>query len=80
MLWGNFSRGQLLHIGFVLQKFFAVVTSILSVKIEVVQQLAGHDDISTTRKYYLVVKPEDLAYANSFFNKVLAEIPTNRHH
>jgi integrase len=28
--------------------------------IQVVQQLAGHSDISTTRKYYLAVQPEDM--------------------
>ena len=47
------------------------------IPIQVVQQLAGHEDISTTRKYYLAVRPEDLASANSFLNKVLAEVRTN---
>jgi integrase len=41
--------------------------------IQVVQQLAGHSDISTTRKYYLAVRPEDLASANKFLNEVLAK-------
>ncbi len=45
--------------------------------IQVVQQLAGHSDISTTRKYYLAVRPEDLASANNFLNKVLAEVRAN---
>jgi len=45
--------------------------------IQVVQQLAGHEDISTTRKYYLSVRPEDLASANNFLNKVLAEVKAN---
>jgi len=45
--------------------------------IQVVQELAGHSDISTTRKYYLAVRYEDLASANSFLNKVLAEVRTN---
>lgn len=35
--------------------------------IQVVQQLAEHADISTTRKYYLAVRSEDLVSANSFF-------------
>ena len=47
------------------------------IPIQVVQQLAGHEDISTTRKYYLAVRSEDLASANSFLNKVLAEVRTN---
>ena len=45
--------------------------------IQVVQQLAGHEDISTTRKYYLSVRSEDLASANNFLNKVLAEVKAN---
>ena len=45
--------------------------------IQVVQQLAGHEDIATTRKYYLAVRPEDLASANSFLNKVLAGVRAN---
>jgi len=45
--------------------------------IQVVQQLAGHEDISTTRKYYLAVRSEDLASANCFLNKVLAEVKAN---
>jgi len=47
------------------------------IPIQVVQQLAGHEDISTTRKYYLAVRSEDLTSANSFLNKVLAEVRTN---
>jgi len=34
--------------------------------IKVVQELADHSDISTTRKYYLAIRSEDLASANSF--------------
>ncbi len=41
--------------------------------IQVVQQLAGHEDISTTRKYYLAVRSEDLAAANKFLNQILAK-------
>jgi integrase len=40
--------------------------------IQVVQQLAGHSDISTTRKYYLVVRTEDLASATELLNSILA--------
>jgi hypothetical protein len=32
------------------------------------QQLAGHEDISTTRKYCLAVRSEDLATANKVFD------------
>ena len=42
------------------------------IPIQVVQQLAGHSDISTTRKYYLAVRPEDLDYANDVLNRILA--------
>ena len=45
--------------------------------IQVVQELAGHSDISTTRKYYLSVRPEDLASANKFLNKILAKVRAN---
>jgi len=40
--------------------------------IQVVQQLAGHSDIKTTRKYYLSVRPDDIAAANKFMNGILA--------
>jgi len=42
-----------------------------------VQQLAGHSDISTTRRYYLAVRPEDLACANDFMNQVMAKAKNN---
>ena len=45
--------------------------------IQVVQELAGHSDISTTRKYYLAVRSEDLASANKFLNQVLTKMRTN---
>jgi len=45
--------------------------------IQVVQQLAGHSDISTTRKYYLTVRPEDMVSANKVLNSILAESHAN---
>jgi len=45
--------------------------------IQVVQQLAGHSDISTTRKYYLTVQPEDMVSANKAVNSILAESHAN---
>ncbi len=42
--------------------------------IQVVQQLAGHSDISTTRKYYLTVRPEDMASANKVLNSIFAKV------
>ena len=45
--------------------------------IQVVQELAGRSDISTTRKYYLSVRSEDLASANKFLNKILAKVRAN---
>jgi integrase len=40
--------------------------------IQAVQQLAGRADIATTRKYYLSVRPEDLASANRILSSILA--------
>jgi len=40
--------------------------------IQIVQQLAGHSDISTTRKYYLAVRSEDMISASKV--KVLNDI------
>lgn len=42
--------------------------------IQVVQQLAGHSDISTTRKYYLTVRSEDMLSANKVLNSILAKV------
>jgi integrase len=41
------------------------------IPIQVVQELAGHSDISTTRKYHLAVCSEDLDYANDVLNRIL---------
>jgi len=41
--------------------------------IQVVQQHTGHSDISTTRKYYLAVRPEDVVSANKVLNDILAK-------
>jgi integrase len=40
--------------------------------IQLVQELAGHSDIATTRKYYLTVRSEDMLSANKVLNSILA--------
>jgi len=41
--------------------------------IQVVQTLAGHSNIATTRKYYLAVRSEDFAAAGELLNSILAK-------
>ena len=43
--------------------------------IHVVQQLAGHSDIKTTQQFYLSVRPEDVAEAQSVAAALLAKLP-----
>jgi integrase len=39
--------------------------------VQVVQQLAGHSNIATTRKYCLTVRPEDMASASRVMDEIL---------
>ncbi|UCE49389.1 MAG: site-specific integrase, partial [Phycisphaerales bacterium] len=39
--------------------------------IQLVQELAGHSSINTTRKYYLAVQSEDIASASKVINEIL---------
>jgi integrase len=45
--------------------------------IQVVQQFAGHSNISTTRKYYLAVRSEDITSANKVMNEILEDVRTD---
>jgi integrase len=45
--------------------------------IQVVQQFSGHSTITTTRKYYLAVRPEDVKKAGEFLNKLLSPEKVN---
>lgn len=45
--------------------------------IQVVQTLAGHADINTTRKYYLAVRPEDFVAASETLKHLLSENAAN---
>ena len=47
--------------------------------IQVVQALAGHADIRTTRKYYLAVTPEDFSWAGQVLNHIVSETAPNWH-
>ena len=42
--------------------------------IQVVQQLAGHSDISTARKYCLTVRAEDMTFANRVLSSILDKV------
>jgi len=39
--------------------------------VQVVQEFAGHSNITTTRKYYLTVRAEDVDRANEYMNRIL---------
>ena len=45
--------------------------------IHVVQQLAGHSDITTTQQFYLSVQPEDLTKARDIQEFLLGKIPAS---
>ena len=45
--------------------------------IQVVQALAGHADITTTRKYYLAVRPEDFVATSETLKYLLSENAAN---
>ena len=45
--------------------------------IQVVQQFAGHSDITTTRKIYLSVRSEDIVSASEVMNKILEGVKSD---
>jgi integrase len=45
--------------------------------IQVVQVLAGHADIRTTRKYYLAIRPEDFSSAAQVLKHIMSETATD---
>jgi site-specific recombinase XerD len=45
--------------------------------IQVVQELAGHADIKTTKEFYLSVRPEDFVLASKVIQKVMAKTRDN---
>jgi hypothetical protein len=46
--------------------------------LQAVQPFAGHSNITTTRKYYLAVRPEDIKKAGEFMNHLLSPAKVNR--
>ena len=55
----------------------AITNWAMELPIQVVQTLAGHEKIATTRKYYLAVKPEDFVSASKIVNLVLGKSQTD---
>jgi len=51
----------------------AITNGAQQLPIQVVQTLAGHSDIKTTRKYYLAVRPEDFTSASKVLKHILAK-------
>lgn len=45
--------------------------------IQVVQHFAGHSNITTTRKYYLMVRNEDIDKASKVMDKILEEVKSD---
>lgn len=50
----------------------AITNWVRHLPIQVVQELAGHENIETTRTYYLAICPEDLEHACRTINQVLS--------
>jgi integrase len=55
----------------------AITNWAMELPIHVVQTLAGHEKIATTRKYYLAVRPEDFVSASKVVNLVLSRTPSD---